>query len=78
MKVYDGNNVESLILLERNTLNYNDALNEALISSTNIILVYLKAGSRDQGGMNFLLSWAQVDGLSTRTIYPEYHENCEY
>lgn len=65
MQIYDGYNVEALTLLDRNSLNYNTAFNGSIISSANVIHVHLYAGSKDTGGINFLLFWTQVDAEST-------------
>ncbi|VVC39263.1 EGF-like, conserved site,EGF-like calcium-binding domain,CUB domain,EGF domain,EGF-like calcium- [Cinara cedri] len=75
LKIFDGDGIDGLILLERNNLNYNNALNEAITSSYNVIFIHLIASSRDQGGINFVLSWTQVDGLYLKTYYPEFDQN---
>ncbi|VVC39264.1 EGF-like, conserved site,EGF-like calcium-binding domain,CUB domain,EGF domain,EGF-like calcium- [Cinara cedri] len=69
LKIYDGPNTEALTLLDRNSLNYNIDLNEAIFSSTNIVHILLKAGSKDIGGIIFLLSWTQVDKQNPEEYY---------
>lgn len=53
--------VESLLLLDLNDNNYINAFNQTITSSNNIMLILLEASNSHVGGINFLLSWTQVD-----------------
>lgn len=80
MKIYDGSNVQALSLLELSYNNYENVLvlNETIVSTDNIIYILLKAGTIDLWGINFLLSWTQVDEIYQNILYPELAIPCEY
>lgn len=63
MKIYDGSNDDSLILYEFSNLHFNTVFNETITSTDNTVYIKLTAGSRQIGGINFLLSWTNVDAL---------------
>uniref|UniRef100_A0A2H8TEF1 Cubilin n=1 Tax=Melanaphis sacchari TaxID=742174 RepID=A0A2H8TEF1_9HEMI len=61
LKIYDGSNVNSLILHELSNTYFNTVFNETIISTDNTVYIKLTAGSRQIGGIYFLLSWTNVD-----------------
>lgn len=61
MKIYDGSNVDSLILYELSNSHFNTVFNETITSTDNTVYIKLTAGSKQVGGINFLLSWTNVD-----------------
>jgi len=69
MKIYDGSNVDSLILYELSYTHFNTVFNETITSTDNIVYIKLTAGSRNMGGIYFLLSWTNVDGPSFKPNY---------
>ncbi|CAI6368736.1 unnamed protein product [Macrosiphum euphorbiae] len=71
LKIYDGSNVETLILFElSSTKNNNLESKKTIISSDNTVFIRLKAGEKKVGGIRFLLSWTQIDALYSNKVYP--------
>ncbi|KAF0762933.1 cubilin, partial [Aphis craccivora] len=69
LKIYDGSNVDSLILYELSNSHFNTVFNETITSTDNTVYIKLTAGSRQVGGINFLLSWTNVDMSFYRKQY---------
>ncbi|XP_022177373.1 cubilin-like [Myzus persicae] len=61
LKIYDGSNANSLILYELSYTHFNTVFNETILSTDNSVYIHLTAGSRQVGGIYFLLSWTNVD-----------------
>jgi hypothetical protein len=61
MKIYDGDNADSLILYELSSTHFNTVFNETITSTDSTVFIKLTAGSRQVGGIYFLLSWTTVD-----------------
>lgn len=61
--------IEALLLLDLSDSNYINALNQTITSSNNIILIFLEASNSHVGGIDFLLSWTQVDRPYTEVKY---------
>lgn len=78
MKIYDGSNVNSLILYELSYTNFNTVSNETIISTDNTVYIKLTAGSRQVGGIYFLLSWRNVDGQFSKKTFFVYDVKCKY
>ncbi|XP_029345463.1 cubilin isoform X3 [Acyrthosiphon pisum] len=78
LKIYDGSNVETLILFElSSTKNNNIESKKTIISSDNTVFIRLIAGEKRVGGIRFLLWWTQIDALYSNKVYPmlEYNFN---
>lgn len=60
------------------SINYDLVLNKAITSSDNTVLIKLKAGDRRIGGIRFLLSWTQIDGLNLYTSLLMSKNKCRW
>jgi len=78
MKIYDGSDVNSLILYELSYKNFNTVFNETIISTDNTVYIKLTAGSRQVGGIYFLLSWTTVDAQFSKKPFFVYDVTCKY
>ncbi|XP_029345465.1 cubilin isoform X2 [Acyrthosiphon pisum] len=70
LKIYDGSDVESLVLLELSTSNPNIEYKKTIISSDSNVFIRLIAGQKNVGGIRFLLSWTQIDAVYSDKLYP--------
>jgi len=78
VKIYDGSNVNSLILYELSYTYFNTVFNETITSTDNTVYIQLTAGSRQVGGIYFLLSWTTVDAQYNKRTFFEFNTKCSY
>lgn len=82
-QIYDGSNLESLILFETTfkdnfSIYVNGISNKTIVSSDNVVYVKLIAGQRSSFGISFLLSWTQIDELNSELLHPEFEIPSQY
>lgn len=65
-------------MYELSYTHFNTVFNETILSTDNSVYIHLTAGSRQVGGIYFLLSWTNVDPQYFRKPFFGFDVKCKY